>query len=93
MKGKLFDGLGEWMKELPSKIVGKTVDKTTEVAETVAIETIHLIGEGIVGLEGILIIVAIIGVFLLMFGERKWGTRLTSISTLLYLMGRLLLSC
>lgn len=72
----------DWLKSKGVELAGKGV-----------ITTANGIGALLVSMEGIFVIIAIIGVYFIVFGEKKWGTRLTSLSILLYLLGRVLQVC
>lgn len=57
--------------------------------------TTSIAGVGIllVQLEGVFIIVAIVGVYLVMSGHRSLGTKFTSLSILLFLIAEVLSKC
>lgn len=42
-------------------------------------------------LEPVFIVVAMIGAFFIIFGEKRWGTKLTSISIFAYVLVRVIL--
>lgn len=67
--------------------------KCAEIAGSGLLKTANGLGTLLVSLEGVYIIIAIIGVYFIVFGEKTWGTRLTSLSILLYLLGRVLQVC
>jgi hypothetical protein len=49
------------------------------------------IGYTALELEPIFIIIAMVGIFLILFGEKRWGTRLTSLSIITYTIARIML--
>lgn len=67
-------------------VVTKFSDLTAEGVTMVLAKT----GMLIVNCEGLFIIVALIGVFFTLSGSRKTGTKITSASILLYMLGVLL---
>lgn len=74
--------MGEAIK---SKISWLLAESASNVAVGLGVSIIHL--------EGIFIVIDIVGVFLIMSGEKTWGTRLTSMSILIYFLGRVLSQC
>ena len=53
-------------------------------------EFTQLIDVTSIQLEPIFVIIAMMGVFLILFGQKRWGTRLTSVSILIYTLTRVM---
>lgn len=41
-------------------------------------------------LEPAFVIIAMLGVFLILFGQKRWGTKLTSLSIIIYTVARIM---
>lgn len=84
----------KWLGQLSEKVKSAEVDwvkgKATEVATNESVNLITKMGKTIVDCEGILIIIALVGIYFTLANNKKLGTKLTSASILIYLLGVLL---
>lgn len=68
------------------------INKSTELGSDMVVGVIGGTGNLIVSLEGVLIIIAIIGIYLVIANNKQLGTKLTSMSIFIYVLGKVLAS-
>ena len=89
MLGKLGE-LGGGIIDKIGGVKDRLLEKGAEMTADATMKAISGLGNVIIDLEGIFIIVAMIGIFLVIADHKKLGTKLSSGSILLYFLGRML---
>lgn len=68
-------------------------NKVAELTAKGAGATLSGIGKIVLQCDDLILIVGIIGIYFMIFGNRKTGTKLTSLSMLVYLLAEVISKC
>lgn len=71
--------MGEWIRSKITEIAAKGI-------ETSLVAT----GKLLLQFDDLILIIAIVGIYLIIFGNKKMGTRMTSLSILIYFLAEVM---